>query len=153
LFIISTAADLGDVQNAAQRLLSNPSDFAAEFRKYFDADKAEQFKKLLTEHLTIAAQLVGEAKQGNDAAANETRKKWYKNADDIAEFLAGINTYWTKKAWRYMLYIHLKMTEDEAVFRLTKQYSQDVSNYDHIESGALEMADMMADGIIRKLNY
>jgi hypothetical protein len=153
LFIISAADDLGDLQNATQRLLRNPSDFAAELQKYYSFDKAEKFRKLLSDHLTIAAQLVDEAKKGNEAAADETRKKWYKNADDIADFIAGINPYWNKKAWRYMLYIHLKLTEDEAVYRLTHQYAPDVSNYDHIESGALEMADVMSDGIIRQFNY
>jgi hypothetical protein len=153
LFIISAAADLGDLQNAAQRLLRNPSDFETELRKYYDADKAEKFKKLLTEHLTIAAQLVTDAKKGNDAAVNETRKKWYQNADEIAEFLASINPCWSKKEWRYMLFIHLKMTEDEAVYRLTKQYVPDVPNYDNIVSNALEMADMMSNGIIRQFNY
>ena len=33
---------------------------------------------------------------------DELRKKWYSNADDIAEFLSGINPYWNKKKWRDM---------------------------------------------------
>jgi hypothetical protein len=48
-----------------------------------------------------------------------------------------------------MLYNHLKLTEDEAIQRLNKQYSSDIKTFDEIESQALSMADVMFYGIIK----
>ncbi|OQB13859.1 MAG: hypothetical protein BWY15_01487 [Firmicutes bacterium ADurb.Bin193] len=151
-FIISTAADLGDLQYVTQRLLRNPKDFAAVLRGYYGFDKANRFEQLLTEHLTIAAGFVNEAKAGDTPAANESRKNWYRNADEIAEFLASINPFWSRRMWQAMLHEHLKITEEEAVLRLTGQYSADVALYDEIEAQGLEMADFMAEGIINQFN-
>lgn len=152
-FIISTAANLGDLQLVTARLLRNPVDFAKVLRPFYGADKAKRFSNLLTEHLTIAAQLVNAAKSGNTDVVNEERKKWYANADEIAEFLSSINPYWSKNEWTLMLHDHLKMTEDEAVARLTGQYSKDVSLFDAIEDQALMMADYMADGITKQFPH
>ena len=79
---------------------------------------------------------------------DELRKKWYSNADDIAEFLSGINPYWNKKKWRDMMYRHLDMTEKEAGLRLKKEYPKDIEIFETIEKEALEMGDYMAYGII-----
>lgn len=149
-FIISTAANLGDLQPVTARLLRNPTDFANALISFYGADKANRFSDLLTEHLTIAAQLVNAAKAGNTEALNNNRTMWYANADKIAGFLAILNPYWSKSKWVLMLDDHLKLTEDEAVARLTGQYAKDVSLFDAIEDQALIMGDEMPEGIIRQ---
>lgn len=149
-FIVSTAFSLGDLEYVTKRLLQNPADFAEQLKPLYGAEKAAKFEKLFTEHLAIAGQLVNAAKAGNTAAADELRKKWYANADDIAAFLSEINPFWCKKAWQTMFYDHLKMTENEAVQILTGQYNESISEYDAIQKEALEMGDYMANGIIRQ---
>jgi len=149
-FIISTAEGLDDLMLVTQRLLRNPSDFANVLKQYYNANAVEMFKNLFSDHLIIAASLVNAAKAGDENAVNEARTKWYKNADDIAAFLSSINPNWDEKQWKAMLYDHLKDTENEAVYRLTKQYEKDIAIYDHIEDGALKMADYMAEGIIKQ---
>jgi hypothetical protein len=149
-FIISTAANLGDLQLVTKRLLRNPTDFAAALKKYYGAEKAAKFDTLLTEHLMIGAALVNAAKAKDTETADEQRKKWYANADEIADFLSSMNPYWSKNEWQMMLYDHLKMTEDEAVKRLNGEYAKDIAQYDIIEDQALMMADYMADGIAKQ---
>lgn len=152
-FIISTAANLGDLKPVTDRLLRNPVDFANALQQFYGTEKAKRFSDLLTEHLTIAAQLVNAAKAGNTEAANEARKKWYANADKISEFLAEINPFWSESQWKAMLYEHLKLTEEEAALRLAGQYSEDVALFDKIEDQALRMADYMAGGIIKQFPH
>lgn len=149
-FIISTAADLGDLDAVTKRLLQNPTDFANVLRIYYGDAKADQFAMLLREHLLIAADLVNAAKAGDSMKADEARRKWYKNADEIAAFLHSINPYWDEKLWQSMLYDHLKMTENEAIQRLNGMYSADIIQYDSIENEALKMADVMSGGIIKQ---
>ncbi len=152
-FIISTAADLGDLEPVTKRLLQNPGDFAAAFAPFYTSKITDEFKNLLTQHLLIAADLVNAAKNQESAKVEEARRKWYMNADDIAKFLSDINPYWNKEKWRTLLYSHLKMTEKEAVLRLSEKYAEDIKIFDMIEKEALEMADLMSFGIICQFSF
>ena len=149
-FIISTAASLGDLDAVTQRLLRNPVDFANLLRPLYGEEVADYFENILKQHLLIGADLVNAAKKGEEKAVKEARVKWYENADDIANFLAGINPNWSEEQWRSLFYSHLKMTEEEAVLRLQGNYAEDVAIYDMIEDEALRMADYMLEGIIKQ---
>lgn len=149
-FVVSTTFDLGDLDYVANRLMRNPADFAEALRPFYGNEKAAIFNNLFTEHLEIAGQLVNAAKTGDTRAADEQRMKWYANADDIASFLSAINPYWSRNMWQSMLYDHLMMTENEATQILTGQYETSIGQYDAIQKEALEMADYMANGIIRQ---
>lgn len=146
-FIISTVDDLKDLEYVTKRLLKNPNDFADLFNIFYGSEKSNKFQKLFEEHLLIAADLVNQAKNNNTEKINETREKWYKNADEISEFLSSINVFWEKEQWQKMLYEHLKMTENEAVTRIEKQFQENIDIYDEIENQALKMADYMSQGI------
>ena len=150
-YIVSTAFDLDDLEYVANRLMRNPADFAEVLRPFYGNEKAMIFNNLFTEHLEIAGQLVNAAKAGDTIATDELRMKWYANADDVASFLNAINPYWSRNMWQTMLYDHLMMTENEAGQILTGQYGTSIAQYDGIQKEALEMADYMANGIIRQL--
>ncbi len=151
-FIISTAADLGDLEPVTNRLLQNPKDFAQLLIPVYGAKAAGQFQRLFTEHLLIAGELVNAAKNGETEKVNSARKKWYKNADEIAHFLSSINQCWNETNWKRMLYSHLEMTEKEAVLRLHGNYALDIKTFDDIENEALKMADYMFFGIANQLS-
>jgi len=150
LFIVSAAFSLPDLQAVTDRLLQNPADFAKELKPLYGEAKAAQFKRLLTDHLLIAAALVNAAKAGDTEEAEKQRRLWYQNAESIARFLASINPFWSEKEWRNMLFEHLRMTEDEAVLILTMEYEKSIKVYDQIQAQALDMADVMTCGIIRQ---
>lgn len=149
-FIISTVEELKDLKYVTDRLLENPGDFGKALKGFYGMKRADKFKQLLTEHLKIGGDLVNADKDMNTAKADELRKKWYVNADDIAVFLAEINPYWDEQKWRNMMYSHLSMTEKEAGLRLKKEYPRDIDIFGQIENEALEMADYMANGIVKQ---
>ena len=134
----------------SDRLLENPEDFANELKIFYNDKISDEFKRLLTEHLQIGGDLVNADKAANMAKADELRKRWYANADEIAAFLSLINPYWNQQKWRDMMYSHLSMTEKETVLKLKKEYPKDIKMFEHIEKEALDMADYMSTGIIRK---
>ncbi|MNO16928.1 hypothetical protein D3C76_66170 [compost metagenome] len=148
--IISIVEGLADEKYVTARLLRNAPDMAAVFKKYYGERVAAKFNELLTYHLVIAAELVKAAKAGNQQAAANAEKRWYANADEIAEFLSSINPNWSKEEWTKMLHEHLKLTKDEAVYQLTGQYQQSIDTYDKIEKQALEMADVLTKGIVQQ---
>ncbi|MHC1722129.1 MAG: hypothetical protein AB9836_02865 [Aminipila sp.] len=151
-FLISTAGNLGDLDLVTKRLLRNPTDFAYALSLFYNNQSAMEFENLFTEHLAIASQLVNAAKAGDAKTADEQRKKWYENANNIAKFLGDINPNWNQNTWQSMLYDHLKMTEDEAVQILNGQYSESIDQFQSIQEEALKMADVMACGIIKQFN-
>jgi hypothetical protein len=152
MLIISIAESLPDEEPVTERLLRNPSDMAAVFQRFYGERIAARFRDLFRQHLTLAAQLVKAAKAGNEREAAELEQQWYANADAIAAFLNGINPYWPQAVLRRMLREHLRMTKDEAVFRLQRDFPSDIAMYDQIERIALEMADTFTDGIVRQFH-
>jgi len=149
-FIVSTAFDLPDLPLVTQRLLQNPGDFAKVLSQFYRKSEVEEFTRLFTDHLLIAAALVNAAKAGDSEEVQKQRKLWYQNAVDIAKLLSSINPFWKKRIWKNMLFDHLEMTEDEAVFILTGEYERGIKVYQDIQNQALRMADFMTCGIIRQ---
>lgn len=147
LVILSMVFGLPDTRLVTNRLLRNAKDLEAALKPFYGETAAAKSAELFTSHLTIAAELVQAAKDGNSAAAE---KRWYENADQIAAFLGSINPYWSTKEWQSMLYAHLAMTKEEAVYFLEKDYADSITVFENIEQEALKMADMMTQGIVRQ---
>lgn len=150
LTIISIVFGLPDVDLVTNRLLRNPKDFEALLRPLYGDRTASRFADLFTSHLVIAAELVNAAKAGDTIAAADAEKRWYANADEIAVFLGSINPYWSVQQWKTMLHEHLALTKSEAINILTEKYAEGITLFDQIEKQALEMADVMTNGIVRQ---
>ncbi len=150
LTVNSIVGRLPDEKETTARLLRNPTDFAEALEPLYGTDIANKFAKLLRDHLTIAAELVKTLQAGDSAAAANIQKRWYANAEAIADFLSRINPYWSKENWKSMLFEHLKLLTQEVMSRHTGNYMENVATNDRIESQALEMADVMTNGIIQQ---
>jgi len=149
-FIISVAANLNDLEPVTARLIKNATDMAEIFGQYYPVEIKNTIEQLITEHLTVAAQLVKALKAGDSAAANAANLKWYKNADAIAAAFAAFNPYYSEEEVRRMFYEHLDLTKKEAGFRLAGNFVMDIQTFDAIEREALAMADYFAKGIIKQ---
>ncbi len=142
-----------DLDMSKARLLRNPGDFAAVLSPFYGKAAAARFASLLTDHLTIAAELVTAAAEGRSQEAADAEKRWYDNADRIAAFLSSINPHWTMQEWREMLYSHLDMTKQEATDFISGNYAASAAVFDRIEREALEMADRMTEGIVQQFPF
>jgi hypothetical protein len=150
LTINSIVGQLPDEKETTARLLRNPTDFAMLLEPLYGSDIANRFARLFTAHLTIAAELVTALRDKNSAAIADAQKRWYSNADAIAIFLNQINPYWSVDDWRKMLYEHLSLTGNEAIYRVSGQYKDNIAINDQIEPQALIMADVMTSGIVQQ---
>lgn len=148
--ISSIVFELPNTNFITERLLQNPFDFAKALQPFYGIRKAIRFHDLLKEHLVLAAEIVTAAKNGDTIAAAEAERKWYINADEIAKFFGKINPFWSTKEWQKMMYKHLKLVKDEAVFLLLGNYKANVDVYDKIEIQTLMMADEISFGIIKQ---
>jgi hypothetical protein len=135
---------------AVNRLLQNQVDLGNAIKPYYGEEAGKKLTDLLYPHITIAAEVVNAAKAGNTAALDEANKKWYANADEISEFLSTANPNWGLEEMKMMMHEHLKLTTNEAVQRIKKDYDADVIAYDKVHEAILKMSDMLADGIVKQ---
>jgi hypothetical protein len=148
LFIVSASADLPDVQATTHRLLRNQQDIGDAIKPFYGRAAGERLTMLLKEHITTAAELLAAAKVGDQAGVERHSDAWYRNANQIADFLAAANPrHWPTREMRSMMREHLDLTLTEAVSHLERDHRKDIRTYDRIHRQILEMADMLSDGI------
>lgn len=135
---------------AVNRLLQNQVHLGNAIKFYYGEEAGKKLTDLLYPHITIAAEVVNAAKDGNTEALDEANKKWYANADEISEFLSKANPNWEFEEMKMMMHEHLKLTTDEAVQRIKKDYDADVIAYDKVHEAILKMSDMLTDGIVKQ---
>lgn len=147
MVMIGIIFDLPELDVATQRLLRNATEFADALRVFYGDEVAQNFEELFRGHITLAAEFINAAKAGNSAQIDETWQRWMDNANQIAEFLAGINPNWSAEDWSAMLMEHLQLLADNTMFLLDQNYQASVDGFDDIFTQAMEMADIMAEGI------
>jgi len=148
LYIVSAVAGLPDLGPTADRLLQNQADIGNAIVPFYGQAGGYQLTALLRQHILTAAALVAAAKAGDATAVAIQKDLWYANADQIADFLAAANPAWPDAEMRQMMKTHLDQTLDEARARLKGDYPADIAAYDAVHLHILEMADMLADGIV-----
>ncbi|HMK25012.1 MAG TPA: hypothetical protein VK483_03210 [Chitinophagaceae bacterium] len=148
--IFCIADDLPGADQATKRLLQNQVDIGNAIKPYYGEDAGKKLTDLLTPHITIAAEVVKAAKAGNTAALDDANKRWQENADQISAFLSNANPAWDLEHMKMMMNDHLKLTTDEAVQRIKKNYDADIAAYDKVHDEILKMSDMLTDGIIKQ---
>ena len=148
LFIVSASDDLPDTPATTQRLLRNQEDIGDAIKPFYGRAAGERLTALLQEHITIAAELLGAAKAGDQAAVERHSAAWYRNANQIADLLNEANPrHWPRREMRSMMREHLDLTLTEAVAHLERKDRRDIRAYDRIHRQILKMADMLSDGI------
>jgi hypothetical protein len=148
--IICLVDDAPGADQAVKRLLKNQDDIGDAIKPYYGDDAGKKLTALLHDHITISADVVKAAKANDKKALDDANKKWSDNADEISDFLSKANPNWKLDDMKKMMHDHLKLTTDEAVSRIKKDYDADVNSYDKVHDEILKMADMLTDGIIKQ---
>jgi hypothetical protein len=151
LVIVSTAADLPDREATTARLLQNQQAIGDAVKPFYGDAAGDRLAALLREHIVGAANLLAAAKSGDAGRVDQAKLAWYANGDEIASFLAGANPRgWPLDDMRSMMRTHLDLTLSEAVNQLQGHYPESVADYDRARAEILDMAGMLADGILQQ---
>ncbi len=149
LFIVSDVAGLPDLQATTNRLLANQDDIGDAVATFYGRDAGDALTALLRDHILLAAQLLNAAKAGDQDGVAQASEAWYANANEIGAFLHDANPkHWGLADMQTMMKMHLDLTLEEAVAHLQGRFTDDVAAYDKVHVEILQMADMLADGII-----
>jgi hypothetical protein len=151
-YIISTVANTPDSKDVANRLLRNQEDIGNAIIPYYGTDAGKKLTELLKEHILIAVDVIAAAKNNNVEALKESDTRWHDNAQDIARFLSSANPNWTFEVLKNMLYEHLRLTTEETVARIKKEWAQSIIIFDKVYAQALGMADDLTNGITKQFS-
>ena len=150
-YIIAASSDSPDAQAAANRLLLNQEQLGQAIVPYYGQAAGTRLAELLKDHILIAVDLVAAAKVNDQTKFRDADQRWHTNAADISTFLSGANpNHWPRDAVLSMMNEHLALTTQEAVARLQKNWTNDVTTFDKIFDQAMMMADTLTDGIVKQ---
>jgi hypothetical protein len=147
-YIVAAVAGTPDAEAAAGRLLRNQEDIGAAVVPFYGQGAGDALTGLLKQHILIAVDLVAAAKSSDQAAFAQHDARWTANIREIAAFLAGANPHWPEHDVFDLLALHLKLTKDEAVARLTADWAADIRAFDDIFTEILVLADAIHDGLV-----
>jgi len=149
-YIVAFASDGADTGAAATRLLKNQEHIGNAIVPFYGEVAGARLTDLLKQHILIAVDLLTAAKAGDDAEFQRQDQRWSQNAEEIATFLSGANPNWPKNDVVDLLSVHLKLTKDEAVARLTGKWDDDVAAFDDIFTEIMTVSETLADGIVKQ---
>ena len=146
----NSSVTLPDLSAALDRLFANQVDIGNAIRPYYGTGRGDQLTALLHDHIAIAGEILQAVKTGDTTAYQDANARWYANAHDIAVFLSQTldPPLGSLAEMDAMMKDHLDATTEEVVARLHSDWTGDVAAYDKVHNQALEMADMLSDGII-----
>ena len=114
---------------------------------FYGKDAGDRLTELLKEHILIAVDLVAAAKSGDQAAFADARRALDDATSSVAAFLASANPNWKEADVLDLLALHLKLTKDETVARITGDWAADVKAFDDIFTEIMVLADAIHDGL------
>ena len=151
LAIISLTTESPDTDATVARLLRNQVDIGNAVKPFYGRAAGEALTRELQKHIAIAAELIAAAVAGDRAGLADAQARWEQNADDIAGVLNSVNRrHWKLATMKTELRLHLKLTTEEAVARLERDWNADVAAYDKIHRHALHFADLLSTGLVKQ---
>jgi hypothetical protein len=151
LAIISLTTGSPDTDATVGRLLQNQTDIGNAVKPFYGAAAGNELTRQLKRHILIAAEVVAAAKAGDQAKLAAAQLRWTENGDAIAAVLASVNPrFWKLAPMKAELRMHLRLTTEEAVARVQRNWQADVGAYEKIHKHALHLSDLLADGLVKQ---
>ena len=150
-FIISTISDLPDQNETAQRMIQNQNEIGNAIKPFYGDAAGDQLAALLREHALTSATMLQAARKADAPAFEDAVARWYENADEVAELLFDLNPEnWPLRETRPIMRTYLDLTLEQALARWNGDFEKDIEAYDKVHTHALEIADMISEGIINR---
>lgn len=148
--LLTVLRDPERTESAANQLYGVVSgSFYSYLRFFYGPADAQQFSNYLSDYITSLWRVFEEiASSSNDQISDSNTATLYKNAEQLAVFLAGLNVYWSEEQWTSFLNQLTQLEIQEALALATKDFNGEYQLYQRIVDLAILMGDYMARGII-----
>ncbi|HVI40303.1 MAG TPA: hypothetical protein VM577_06560 [Anaerovoracaceae bacterium] len=131
-YIISRYVGVGTEEELFGRLYLESIDFGDIFHVVIGRETSNKFTQLLNQFTFGLRDLLTAHLAGNSAAVSENVNSLYKNADDLAAFLASVSPYFNEAEWKSMLKTYLQGTLEEANSFAAGDYKKDIEIFDRL---------------------
>lgn len=147
VYIISRYVGIGTAEEAFSHLYLETSGFGDMLQIVYERESSYRLSRLVNLFTFIFRDLVSSHIQGNLEAVRQNVDRLYKNADDMAAFLASINPFLDEAEWKSMLHAYAKATIEEANSFITGNYSKDLELFQQLTEISNQMGDSLAEGL------
>lgn len=142
--------NLSDAEDVRNRLMNNPGDFQMTLKTFYGDENARKFADLLTNYLTSINDYAVAVRDGNTQGASDAENRMNNSAGQMVAFLASINPNWSASDLQNMFNDYMNLTKDQIASTMSQNFEDSINTFADTEIGALEMADMMAQGIVKQ---
>ena len=131
-------------------LYKDTEDIGDTIKPYFGDEAGKQLTSLLMDQIVKATEVMQAAKDNNYQALTKAQDAWNASADNIATFLSGATSHWSKQNLYEIFYKHLDLTSDEIMSRNANNADDEKEVYEKNQKQVILFADTIADGIIKQ---
>lgn len=148
--LLAVLRDPERTESAANQLYEVVSgSFYSYLRFFYGPADAQQFSNYLSGYITSLWRVFEEiASGGNGQVSDSNTTALYKNAEQVAVFLAGLNIYWSEEQWKSFLNQLTQSVIQEALTLAAKDFGGEYQIFQRIADLAILMGDYMSRGII-----
>lgn len=151
-YMVSTITGFSDIDAIRERLYRMPVEFTAKLQPYFGIKQGEQFQHLMFMYFVHIQTFITAQNNKNQPVVDTAVREMYKDADNMSEFLASINPYWSKIQWQNLFYQLNEMLIAELFSLLTGDYVTEIEIRERLIRHVLILGDYTAAGLMYYLS-
>lgn len=150
-YMVSVFTGFGDANAIKNRIARIAAEFSQKLQPFFGDEQAKQFQQLFLMYLMHAEAMIVALKENDRQAADSAAVALYKDADNMADFLARINSYWSRDQWQNLFYQLTEMGISEIIALYSGEFEKEISIRSRLLKLALVLGDYTASGVIHML--
>jgi hypothetical protein len=150
-FMVSTITEFSDAKAISNRLYRIANDFKDKLQPFFGMEVAQNIQQLLLWYIINMQTMITALYYKDPVTVDNAVTSLYRISDELADYLASINPYWSKNQWASLLNGLNAMIIAEEVALIGSEYEREIDIRDRIFRQARLLGDYMAAGVMHYL--